>query len=166
MGDLVIDAFLFCRNSEFREGKMAIAAMPRLAKELSGGRDGSLHWSVKGGADAVGRPQLEIGVTGLVQLQCQRCMSAMPFDIASRSRLILATDEASAEELDQLLEKEDVEVIVGTHSMDLAEIFEDEALLALPLAPRHDSCPSGVARRDEGTAATDSPFAALKDLKS
>jgi uncharacterized protein len=44
-------------------------------------------------------------------------------------------------------------------------MIEDEALLALPLSPKHDVCPdpSDFAAAKSGKA--DSPFAVLKNLK-
>jgi uncharacterized protein len=168
MSAFIIDAFQFCRQQERREGKVAIADLHRLAEELSDEPTGLLHWSLIGGADRQGRPQLQVSATGLVQLRCQRCLGPMPFDIASRSVLVLAPDEATADELDQLLEEEDVEVVVGSSAMNFLTIVEDEALLALPLAPRHEQCPEPLAPAGEssGEEARKSPFAALKNLKN
>lgn len=168
MNAFIIDAFQFSRQQERREGKIAIAEFPRLAEELSGGQTGFLHWSMEGGSDRQGRAQLEMAVTGLVQLRCQRCLGPMPFEIASRSVLVLAPDEAAADELDQLLEEEDVEVIVGSSAMNFLSIVEDEALLALPLAPRHEQCPQpvGMESTDSDGEVRKSPFAALKNLKN
>jgi uncharacterized protein len=166
MNALVIDAFQFCRQQERREGQVAIAELPRLVTDLSGGHTGYLHWALQGGSDRQGRPQVEVAVTGLVQLRCQRCLGPMPFDIASHSVLVLAHDEASADELDQLLEEEDVEVVVGSSAMNFLSVVEDEALLALPLAPRHEQCPQAVDLLDEEDEERKSPFAALKSLKN
>ncbi|MDB5825249.1 MAG: hypothetical protein JWR21_3953 [Herminiimonas sp.] len=168
MSAFIIDAFQFCRQQERREGKVAVSDLRRLSEELSGVPTGLLHWSLVGGSDRQGRPQLQVSATGLVQLRCQRCLGPMPFDLASHSVLVLAPDEATADELDQLLEEEEVEVVVGSSAMNFLTIVEDEALLALPLAPRHDHCPEPLEPVSDkpGEEARKSPFAALKNLKN
>jgi uncharacterized protein len=55
-------------------------------------------------------------------------------------------------------------VIVGTRSMNLMDLIEDEALLALPQAPKHDVCPD-TALLDTVRSEKKSPFDALKALK-
>jgi uncharacterized protein len=42
-------------------------------------------------------------------------------------------------------------------------LVEDEALLALPLSPRHEKCPGDVPT--SGVEKAESPFAVLKKLK-
>jgi uncharacterized protein len=42
-------------------------------------------------------------------------------------------------------------------------LVEDEALLALPLSPRHEQCPGDVPT--SGKEKAESPFAVLKKLK-
>jgi len=68
-------------------------------------------------------------------------------------------------EIDALLGDEEIEVIVASRGFDIAQLIEDEALLTLPLSPKHDSCPdqlmSGLAKDGEKI----SPFAVLKSLK-
>jgi uncharacterized protein len=158
-----IDAFEFCRLKESREGELALSDLPRLAAELADPA-GTLHWSLQGGKDAFGHAQMILAVTGDVQLRCQRCLTAMPFSIASESTLVLAPDEASADGIEELLDDEAIDVIVGSTDLDVLALVEDEALLALPLAPRHAVCPEGAALPQEKVA-KESPFAVLKNLK-
>lgn len=165
MSAFVIDAFEFSRLKEQAEGELAVADMARLAGETAD-RSGALKWSLIGGADKVGHPQLKLSVSGQVNLVCQRCLTAMPFEVSSESVLVLAKDEESADAIEELLNDESVDVIVGEAEFNVSYLIEDEALLALPVAPKHDVCPaqaeSGVA-----VAATEkvSPFSVLKNLK-
>ena len=48
--------------------------------------------------------------------------------------------------------------------MDLLMLVEDEALLSLPLSPRHAVCPGPVQEVQKEKA--ESPFSVLKNLKS
>jgi uncharacterized protein len=164
MNAFVIDAFEFCRLKERREGEVAIVDLPRLAEE-SVDKSGSLRWSLEGGSTRQGHAQLNLSVSGSVRLMCQRCLTPFDFDLASDSVLVLAPDEDSADEIDALLEGEPVEVIVGSHNFDISQIIEDEALLKIPLSPKHETCPGQLmpdtAKEDEKV----SPFAVLKKLK-
>ena len=164
MDDFVIDAFEFCRRKEQRNGELRVADLPRLAAETADS-SGSLQWSLQGGANQHGHPQLTLSVTGKVKLKCQRCLKPLEQEIDSASVLVLAQDEASADEVEALLADEDVEVIVGSHSLDLRQVIEDEALLALPLSPRHETCPDQGALSALKEEKKDSPFSVLKNLK-
>lgn len=165
MNDLQIDAFEFCRLKERREGEVAVAELPRLAEE-SVDAAGTIRWALQGGTEKHGHPRLDLSVKGDVRLVCQRCLSPFTFDIDSTSVLVLAPDEKSADEIDALLEDEDVEVIVGSHSFDVGQVIEDEALLAIPLSPRHEACAGGAAVAEpDPEPKKESPFAVLKNLK-
>ncbi|MDB5728157.1 MAG: hypothetical protein JWQ00_1362 [Noviherbaspirillum sp.] len=164
MNSLVIDAFEFCRLKEQRSGVLAVADLPRLADE-SVDKAGNINWSLEGGSDGAGHPQLTLSVSGSVQLICQRCLTPFTFDISSRSILILAKDEATADAIDELLADESVEVIVGSRTFDVAHVIEDEALLAIPAAPKHPMCPNRLMPEVADTMEKVSPFAVLKSLK-
>lgn len=164
MSAFVIDAFEFSRLKEQAEGELAVADMARLAGETAD-RSGALKWSLSGGTDKLGHPQLKLFVSGQVNLVCQRCLTAMPFEVSSESALVLAKDEESADAIDEVLNDESIDVIVGEAELNVSYLVEDEALLALPVAPKHDVCP--VQESGAAPAATEkvSPFSVLKNLK-
>jgi len=166
MDAFVIDAFEFCRLKDQREGIFAVADLPRLAVE-SVGNAGSLHWVVRGGSHVRGYPQLTLSIRGEVRLMCQRCLTPFDFNLESEAILVLAQDEAAADELDELLADDEVEVVVGSKAFDIRQIVEDDALLALPLSPKHDVCTSQVAQPPGAEREVNpSPFAVLKNLKN
>jgi uncharacterized protein len=160
----VVDAFDFSRQKQERSGVAAVADLSRLAAELLDS-SGVLKWSVRGGVEMQGHPGLTLEVAGPVHLRCQRCLGLLDFAIDSRSVLILANDEASADALEQQLDDDSVDVIPGSRTMNLAVMIEDEALLALPLSPRHEVCPEPSALDALKQDKPDSPFAVLKNLK-
>lgn len=164
MNEHVIDAFELCKREDFREGELAVARLERLAREAVDG-SGTLKWSLSGGRNRHGQAQLSLAIAGEVNLMCQRCLKPMTYVLDSKSELVLAPDEQSADELDELLADEDVEVITGSPSMNLLQLVEDEALLALPLSPRHPECESAGGRQAPQTEDKPSPFAVLKNLK-
>ena len=163
MSAFVIDAFEFCRVKERREGEFAVSDLARLAEE-SVDKSGALHWSLQGGNDTLGHPQLTLSVSGSVRLMCQRCLKSFDFAIESGALLILAEDDAGADEIDVLLADASVEVIVGSRSFNIAELIEDEALLTIPSSPKHGTCPSQLVVDAEKVEKV-SPFAILQDLK-
>ncbi|MGV3741126.1 MAG: YceD family protein [Burkholderiaceae bacterium] len=164
MSAFLIDAFEFCRRKERRGGEIAISDSPRLAKE-SADTSGVLRWSLAGDRNALGHPQLGLKVSGSVKLICQRCLRPFDFEIDSDSVLVLASDEAAADEIEELLNDESVDVIVGSSTMDLIGLIEDEALLALPVSPKHDFCPEAAPAESIKLPEKESPFAVLKNLK-
>jgi uncharacterized protein len=164
MNAFVIDAFEFCRLKERREGEIPVADLPRLADE-SVDRSGAVRWALEGGSDMRGHPQLNLTVSGTLNLMCQRCLTPFAFEIESGATLVLAEDEGSADEIDAQLADETVEVVVGSHSFDVAQVVEDEALLTIPLSPKHDICPDLAVRNATPEVQKESPFAVLKKLK-
>jgi uncharacterized protein len=159
-----VDIFEFCRLNEAREGAFAIADLTRLADELED-QSGMLRWSLQGGSNKLGHAQLMLQVSGPVQLKCQRCLTAFSFPIESESLLVVAPDEKSADEIDASLDDDAIEVIVGSREFDIVKLIEDEALLALPLAPKHAVCPDTAALDALNNAKKESPFSVLKNLK-
>jgi len=164
MSAFVIDAFDFSRLKERREGVIPVTELVRLADETAD-RSGTLSWVLTGDVDHVGHAQLTLLVTGSLQIMCQRCLTPFTFDIDSESVLILAKDEASADEIDALLDDDQIDVIVGSKTLSIAQLVEDEVLLALPLSPKHPVCPDSSALEALKSGKKESPFAVLKNLK-
>lgn len=160
----VIDSFEFCRTGQMREGALPVAALQRLAEDTADG-SGTIGWTLKGGTDTHGHPRLDLTVKGTVQLTCQRCLAAFAYEIDSASSLILAQAEEEIDGVEELLEDEGIDVIVGSNAFNVVELIEDEALLALPIAPKHEVCPETKALDELKATAKPSPFAVLKDLK-
>lgn len=163
MNALVIDAFEFCRTNSTREGVTPVAEMERLARDCAD-PSGSITWKAEGGTSKQGYPQMRLAVAGTVQLNCQRCLTPFAYEIDSSTLLMLGADDATADEIEEVIDDETVDVIVGTRSMNLMDLIEDEALLALPQAPKHDVCPD-TALLDSLRGEKKSPFDALKALK-
>ena len=165
MKPVAIDAFDFGRSKEQRDGEVAVAQLPRLARECVD-TSGILRWEIAGGTHASGHVQLAMQVAGDLQLVCQRCLRPFAYHIASASTLVLARDEAQADQIEAMLDDETLDVIVGSATMNLVDLIEDEALLAIPQAPKHVSCPGPqVPVTSEDSEAKPSPFAVLQYLK-
>lgn len=163
MSAFVIDAFEFSRLKERAEGELQVSDLARLSGETAD-RSGVLKWVLVGGAGDLGHPQLTLAVSGQVTLICQRCLGAMLFDVSSRSDLVLAENEAAADALEQLLDDDSIDVIEGSTAFNVSNLIEDEALLALPVAPKHEVCPTQAVTQS-AVVEKASPFAVLKSFK-
>lgn len=166
LSDVYIDSLEFARGGRRMAGVVAVDTLRRLADVLADDR-GDLNWSVRGevATDNVGQRQayLVIEVSGEISLACQRCLTALPFRLSIDSRLLLVPPGKPwpEEDLEDATD-ESPDPIEALVEQPLLDLVEDEVLLALPIAPRHESC--SVPAHDDGKAAA-SPFAKLAQLK-
>ncbi|WP_158608537.1 YceD family protein [Stagnimonas aquatica] len=113
------------------QASLPLAELPRLAAALVDA-DGQLRVALRFVADvqALGRLQGELG--GEFRLLCQRCLRPMSWTLDARFDLCLVGSEAEEERLLESCEP----VLAEGGQLVLRETLEDEALLALPIAPR------------------------------
>ena len=151
----LIDGLQFARSAETLSGTLDLSQLPRLA-EMRCGTDG-LSYELRGKVDAEGRCWLHISARGMLTLTCQRCLGPVAFPLALESELLMAASEREIEEAE-----DDIDRVLAGKAMRVGQLVEDEVILALPMAPRHERC--GEARHDTETGRI-SPFAALAGLK-
>ena len=103
--------------------------MERLRRlmQLQGSTEG-LEYDLRGGRAGDGKPCLRLSVRGTVTLLCQRCLDPIPVPIAVDAELQLAESAREISEADDEIDRV------------LAWLVEDEVILALPIAARHDEC--------------------------
>lgn len=157
----VIDSLEFARTGQMLRGNLPLAGLARLKDSLADAL-GAVEFEVRGGEDTRRRPVLTVSIHGTLRLQCQRCLEALDHPLRVLNTLVLVTGSAvPASELDD----EDGEWIEASRELDLAALIEDEILLSLPYAPRHEegTCrPLRTAATDSATAAAFAGLAALK----
>jgi uncharacterized protein len=160
----VIDGLEIARTGAKLQGAWPVAEFLRLHDVLHS-TAGTLGYELQGVPDDQGRPALWLKVQGTLQLRCQRCLGALEFPLQIDVALRLA---ATQEEVDaEPVEAEGPESIVAGKEMQVRGLVEDEVLLALPIAPRHDACAGGM--KDPGRGAVETgtrqtPFAGLRRL--
>jgi uncharacterized protein len=122
---------------------------------------GEVRYEIRGVRDERGRPGLRIRVSGTLALRCQRCLEAMALEVHTDETLVLAATlaEIHAEPADARAPDR----VVAGKEMALRELIEDELILAVPYAPRHEDCAPAAA--SDGAQKT-SPFAGLRGLIS
>ena len=154
----VIDGYQFAEAGGRLSGTRPVAEFARLLDVLASD-SGEVEYEVLGTRDDLGRQCLRIKVTGALQLACQRCLGAFSLPLRIDATLLLARNEAEIEA--HPVEPDGPDRVVGSKEMVLGTLLEDEILLAIPLAPRHEHCVAAGAATDEAKA---SPFADLRSL--
>ena len=159
----ITDPFGFARAASQCSGQMMIAAMPRLQDRLAG-NEGTVTYMVQGGQDQLQRPLLDLKIDGILHLQCGRCLAALDHALALRPRLLLSSPGQVHLSDDDPEAPDWIEVEVE-QELDLLALIEDEILLGLPLAVRHepDNFRNGKSASDLGMKA-EAPFARLATL--
>ena len=153
----VIDGFEFASAGASKQGIWPLSDFPRL-REFLAAHAGEVAYELDGVRDRRGLPGLRVRVRGTLQLRCQRCLEAMPFEVQSDETLVLAGTlaEIYAEPADAHAEDR----VVAGKEMSVRDLIEDELILAVPYAPRHESC-GRPATHAQGKP---SPFAGLRGL--
>ena len=155
----VIDGAEFAAAGAAQQGVLPLNGFPRL-RDMLVSDAGEVAYAVKGVRDERGRPSLRVRVHGTLQLRCQRCLEPLPFEVRVEDLLVLAAtlSEIHAEPADAHAPDR----ILAGREMPVRELIEDELILAVPYAPRHEECIAA------GTAASEaekrSPFAGLRGL--
>lgn len=114
---------------------------------------------------------LAIKLTGEVWLQCQRCLQPVAIDLTDDYNLALLEDDSQIslidEEQDYLLLDEVMTELSPERLLPLKKLVEDELLLKIPLAAKHDDCEMAITQVGElpEEQEVENPFAALVALK-
>ncbi|TAH42143.1 MAG: metal-binding protein [Betaproteobacteria bacterium] len=155
----IADPFRFAADGRRIDGEVDVAKLERLADNLAD-TAGVLRYGIEGSLDEERRPRLRLNVSGGLVLRCQRCLGglAWPVDIGVTLQPVRKGDEIPDEEL----EDDEIDALEVGADLDVDALVEDEVLLALPIAPRHDDCQPP---RPEGGVEKESPFAKLAALR-
>jgi uncharacterized protein len=158
----VIDGFEFATAGATQEGKLPLSSFHRL-QDLLVSDAGDVRYALRGVLDGRGRPSLQLGVRATLQLRCQRCLGSLSHEVQAQQLLVLA---ASQEEIDADPPGVDApDRVVAAKEMAVRDLVEDELILALPYAARHDECEARPAGDEaESERAGSSPFAGLRGM--
>jgi uncharacterized protein len=133
----ISDAFAFSREGRVVEGTLALSSLERL-HDLLADAAGEVSYRIGGRTGEQGESLLHLEVSGLLPLACQRCLEAVPFDLDADVLLELLPEGAEVSQDEMEDDTRDFLPVAG--KLDVAELVEDEILLALPVAPRHEAC--------------------------
>lgn len=157
---IVIDSLSFAREARILEGELPVAGFERIQDGLTE-NVGVIRYRIEGGLGERNRPQLHLQLDGVLSLCCQRCLEGIeyPLQVSNVLEFVGNEDELTQEEI----EDDSRDFLPAQSEVDVVALIEDEIILDLPSAPRHESC---VLPASELGAPEDSPFAVLKGLRS
>lgn len=159
---MVIDSLEFARRQDSLSGHLQLGALKRLTDVLFDA-DGHLDYEIAG--DMAGNNAfLNLRIEGPLRLTCQRCLGPLVFALDVNSRVMLIESGTQWPDDGQLggLEDETCDAIEASRDLNLLPLLEEEILLALPIAPRHEACEPPAVADVSGSV---SPFAQLARLK-
>jgi uncharacterized protein len=160
---VVIDSLEFAQAQRELRGTLPVSGLMRLRDFL---RDsaGSVEFVVTGGSDAEHRPVLALSVSGVLHMQCQRCLEQLdyPLRYSTTLRLVHPGEDLSK----TVADPEAADAVEASAELDVAELIEDEILLSLPFSPRHaeGACDSRI--KASGSTAEGGTFSGLAALKN
>ncbi len=153
----LIDGIDFASNGRELHGEIPIKSLSRLSDTLAHSQ-GAIAYTVVG-SRVNEQYTLEVALSGVCHLVCQRCLGELVYPVDVTSHLLMVP----ADKLDEYEANDDVECIEATSQMDVLELIEDELLLFLPFAPKH---PDGACIPvSQGSKQSTNPFSILADLK-
>jgi uncharacterized protein len=168
-----LDIKAFAQAGGRLSGHDSLLKYERLSQEAKSLHpDLSVDWTASGevrtALGGIGQVWLHVQVQATFPMECQRCLTPVDVPLAVERSFRFVADEATAEALDDDSEED---LLALSREFDLRELIEDELLMALPVVPRHDECPTAVplASSDDdfeaASAEKPNPFAALASLR-
>ena len=156
---IVIDSLAFARDARSLQGELPIASLTRVL-DLLADSAGQLSYRVEGVMGARNRAQLQLQLDGVMSVCCQRCLEGVDYSLKVRSLLEFVDDEEDLTQED--LEDDSKDFLTAQSELDVVALIEDEIILELPSAPRHESCALPDTGQGNGRV---SPFSVLQGLK-
>jgi uncharacterized protein len=156
---IVINSLAFARETGSLQGELPIAGLTRLLDMLVDST-GAVSYRIDGRLGPRNRGQLLLQLNGVLSVCCQRCLEGIVYPVKVRNVLEFVADE---EDLTQEeIEDDAKDFLLAQSELDVVALIEDELILDLPSAPRHESC--ALPEAGQGTGNT-SPFSVLQGFK-
>ena len=153
-----LDVAKFARAGASLAGEVPLESFQRLSEGTCPPVDevaGLVRWSATGSHRDVlgGAPELRLRLQAqtTIWLNCQRCLQPMAVNLRIDRTFRFARSDDEAAELDEASEDEDF-LALG-RPLDLPSLVEDELIMALPIVPRHETCPQPLLPPEVSSAA-------------
>jgi len=145
------------------EGALPLAAMSRLRDSLAA-TDGAARYTVEFGKDGIGIAWLALRVETDLPLLCQRTLETFMYPVSIDQRMGVIANEAEEAGLPSDYEP----LLVASRELSIADVIEDELILALPVVPLKPGVPLEWNDQAPGESVDEkpsNPFAVLGTLK-
>lgn len=156
---IVIDCQVFAREARNLQGDLPVESLGRV-HDLLADHAGVLSYRLQGQIGPRNRPQLVLELGGVLSVCCQRCLEVIHYPLEMRS--VLEFVESEEELTQEEMEDDSKDFLTVQKEFDVVALIEDEIILDLPAAPRHESCELPELGQKVGK---DSPFLVLKGFK-
>ncbi len=155
---LYVDNVKFAKAKKKLAGELDLVQSTRV-KEL-GEFTGIIKYNLDGAVDSLNRPVLILSIYGIISTLCQNCLQSMELNIDNQSRITVFFNE---DQMDKAMfadiESEVEDGVLAESEFDVMQLVEDEVIMLLPYASKHDEC-IGLSYHDDA----DSPFSKLKNI--
>lgn len=164
-----VDIFALARDAGRVVGRLRVDDLARLSQSV---REtvGEIDFEFIATQDRLGRPLGRLELNGSLSLTCELCEAALAYPLheVRTYRFARSEREVQCEPIDP---GESSELLLGAVRFDVHELVEDEAILAIPISPRHTSCQAAIEAKvamseAESPAADTRPFSVLAQFKS
>jgi DUF177 domain-containing protein len=157
-----VDASRMVQARRSFQGKLPLASFRRLRESLAA-VEGEANYDLDFGRDELGVAYLAVRVDAELPLTCQRTLEVYKQPVHVDQRLGLIGEESEEAALPPGYEP----LLIADGGMNLADVIEDELILALPVVPLKPGAP--LEWHDEGEVEVEesepNPFSELAKLK-
>ncbi|HXD83686.1 MAG TPA: YceD family protein [Rudaea sp.] len=159
-----VDAWRMVQARRSFQGSLPLASLPRLRGSLAA-TDGAVDFDLEFGKDDLGVAHLRVRADATLPLTCQRTLEVFRLPVHVDARLGLITKEAD----EAALPGEYEPLLTTDGHLHLADVVEDELILALPVIPVKPGAeyqePAIAGAVQDDAEETKNPFAVLQNLK-
>ncbi len=133
------DNVQFAKNGQTITGSISSDNLKRTAEileELSG----SLDYTITGSIDDKNKPILTIRIYGKITTLCQNCLEKLDIPIDCSNIVAVFYNES---DMDNALFGDEAgydDGILADANFDIESFVEDELIMSLPIAPKHETC--------------------------
>lgn len=158
----VVDSAAFARNSGELHATIGLAQLARLRDALLD-HSGEVTYALEGFVSSEQKPLLQLKVRGSLKLPCQRCLGPLDWELDTK-RIFELVPQGQALS-DPAEEAQEVEQIFADPKLDVICLVEDEIILSMPMAVRHEAGACIAPGRHIGSNGSESPFSILGGMK-
>lgn len=160
----IVDAWRMVQAQRSFQGRLPLASLPRLRGSLAA-TDGDVNFDLEFGKDEIGVAHLRVRAAASLPLICQRTLDVFALPVHVDTRLGLIAREEDEAGLPAGYEP----LLTADGSLHLADVVEDELILALPVVPVKPGAEQtahayGGAEPDDA-AEQSHPFDVLRSIK-
>jgi uncharacterized protein len=153
---LIINNLEFAKSQLRLDDNVVAAELVRLAQMLANKDKTQIKFQLMGASKRFGQPSLHLTIKANLLMTCQRCLDEMTVNLDLNFDYLISSAQVNEAE-----DSDEIDWIEASHEMDVAELIEDELLLAMPIAPTHAHDCSKLSTQSGDKP---NPFAALKGL--